>query len=104
MMNMKKLVAILAIMAILTSLLPVCTNSPEKQLKQMGYERSPQGFLQSVQKGDTEAVSLFLAANVSPDTRNEAGLTALLATIGAVQAWQGEPNCLIVLWASCKST
>jgi len=85
MMNMKKLVAALAIMAILASLLTGCTNSPEKQLKEMGYEISAQGFLQSVTKGDTAAVSLFLAAELSPDTRNEAGLTALMIAAEAGQ-------------------
>lgn len=80
---MKKPVAILAVLAVLLTLLPGCTNSPQRQLKKMGYEMSPQAFLQSVEKGDTNAVTLFLAAEMPPDARNEEGLTALMIAVEA---------------------
>ena len=80
---MKKPVAILAVLAILLTLLPRCTNTPQRQLKKMGYEMSPQAFLQSVEKGDASAVSLFLESKMPPDTRSEEGLTALMIAADA---------------------
>lgn len=79
---MKRTFATVVILMALLSFLSACTKTPARQLKEMGYEVTPQTFLECVQKGDLTAVGLFLTAKMSPDTKHEEGLTALmLATI-----------------------
>ena len=75
---MKRTLATTVILMVLLSLPTACTKTPQRQLKDMGYEVTPQAFLECVQKGDSTAVSLFLASGIPPDTRNEEGLTALM--------------------------
>lgn len=80
---MNRTLVLLVIVAVLVSLLIGCANSQEKQLRELGYRLSSQEFLRSVQNGDSDSVSLFLATKMSPDTRDELGLTALMIAVDA---------------------
>src|SRR5215475_668662 len=48
------------------------------QLKAAGLRHSPDEFLHQVAIGQLAAVSLFLSAGMPPDTKNEAGESAIL--------------------------
>jgi hypothetical protein len=45
-----------------------------------GYDFSPKGFLQSAEKGNLNAVTLFLNCGISVDTRDTRGWTPLIAS------------------------
>lgn len=53
-------------------------SSKKSALEQQGYVFSPKGFIQSAEKGDRNAVLLFLGSGVDIDTRDEHGWTPLM--------------------------
>ncbi|MBI5429389.1 MAG: ankyrin repeat domain-containing protein [Nitrosomonadales bacterium] len=53
-------------------------ESKKASVEQEGYKFSPQGFLQSVEKGDEKVVSLFVDSGVNVDARDERGWTPLM--------------------------
>jgi len=55
-------------------------DSKRTAIVQHGYDFSPKGFLQSVEKGDLNAVALFLSSGVDIDTRDERGWTPLMVS------------------------
>ncbi len=58
-----------------------CGKSSEdarKDLAMMNIEYSEDAFLDRIRKGDVIAVKLFLTAQMSPDTKDNQGLTALM--------------------------
>lgn len=52
--------------------------SKKAAIEQQGYVFSPKGFIQSAEKGDHNAVLLFLSSGVDIDTRDERGWTPLM--------------------------
>ncbi len=52
--------------------------SKKAAIEQQGYAFSPRGFIQSAEKGDRNAVALFLSSGVDIDTRDEHGWTPLM--------------------------
>lgn len=53
-------------------------NPKRAAIEAQGYKFNPQGFLKSAEKGDLNAVSLFLSSGVDVDTRDERGWTSLM--------------------------
>jgi ankyrin repeat protein len=53
-------------------------ETPKEVIKSRGLEYKPEPFLESVKKGDTELVSLFLDAGMNPDARDGSKNTALI--------------------------
>jgi uncharacterized protein len=49
-------------------------------IEQLGYQFSPRGFVQSAEKGNRNAVLLFLGSGVDIDTRDERGWTPLMVS------------------------
>ena len=63
-----------------------CGKSREaarRELERKGVAYSESAFLESAKHSDVETVKLFLAAGMSPDTRDEKGDTVLINAIGA---------------------
>ena len=54
--------------------------SKRTAIMQEGYDFSPKGFLQSAEKGNLNAVTLFLNCGISVDTRDTRGWTPLIAS------------------------
>ena len=54
--------------------------SKKAAIEQQGYAFSPRGFIQSAEKGDRNAVELFLSSGVDIDTRDEHGRTPLMVS------------------------
>ncbi len=63
---------------------------------QQGYDFSPKGFLQSAEKGDINAVALFLSSGVDINTRDERGWTPLM-----VSSFNGNEEIALLLIRSC---
>lgn len=57
-------------------------ESPRQKLEKKGLRFSPADFIEAVRKGDIEAVDLYLAAGISPDTKDASNVSALLLAIG----------------------
>jgi ankyrin repeat protein len=55
-------------------------HSKKTAIAQQGYDFSPQGFLQSAEKGNLNAVALFLSSGINIDTRDARGWTPLIAS------------------------
>lgn len=55
-------------------------ESRRTAIVQHGYDVSPKGFIQSAEKGDRDAVALFLGSGVDIDTRDERGWTPLMVS------------------------
>ena len=51
----------------------------KKDLGKKGIDYSAQAFVESAKNGDADAVKLFLAAGMKPDSRNNDGRPALMA-------------------------
>ncbi len=54
--------------------------SKKAAIEQQGYAFSPRGFIQSAEKGDRNAVALFLSSGVDIDTRDEHRWTPLMVS------------------------
>jgi ankyrin repeat protein len=54
--------------------------SKKAAVEQQGYAFSPKGFIRSAEKGDHNAVLLFLSSGVDIDTRDEHGWTPLMVS------------------------
>jgi hypothetical protein len=55
-------------------------HSKKTAIAQQGYDFSPKGFLQSAEKGNLNAVALFLSSGINIDTRDARGWTPLIAS------------------------
>lgn len=77
-------------------LILACARDPQAdaraQLSRKGLEFTPEVFLTQVRKGEVEAVRLFLAAGMSPHTRDKRGHAALI-----LAAQQGNPGVIALL-------
>lgn len=71
-------------------------NPKRIALMRQGYDFSPRGFLQSAEKGDRNAVALFLSSGVDIDTRDERGWTPLM-----VSSFNGNEEIALLLIRSC---
>lgn len=65
-------------------------------IEQQGYDFSPKGFLQSAEKGNLNAVALFLSSGVDIDTRDERGWTPLM-----MSSFNGNEEVALLLIRSC---
>ena len=54
--------------------------SKRTAIVQQGYEFSPKGFMQSAEKGNLNAIALFLSSGINIDTRDARGWTPLIAS------------------------
>lgn len=66
--------------------------SKKAVIEQQGYKFSPRGFIQSAEKGDRNAVLLFLGSGVDIDTCDERGWTPLM-----VSSFNGREEVAILL-------
>lgn len=71
-------------------------DSKRTAILQQGYDFSPEGFLQSAEKGNLAAVALFLSSGVDIDTRDERGWTPLM-----VSSFNGNEEIALLLIRSC---
>lgn len=61
---------------------PGCKNrgeSAKQELKESGYEMTPESFFRAAESDDVTALEALVKGGMAPDTRNEAGDTALHA-------------------------
>ena len=58
-------------------------ETARRELERKGIAYSESAFLESAKYGDVNTVQLFLAAGMSPNTRDEEGYTVLMNAIGA---------------------
>jgi len=57
------------------------TDNPKRvAIEEIGYEFSPQGFVSSAEKGDPQAIRLFIELGVDVNACDERGLTPLMAS------------------------
>ena len=73
-------------------------DSKKTAIVQQGYDFSPKGFLQSAEKGNLNAVALFLSSGVDIDTRDERGWTPLM-----VSSFNGNEEIALLLIRSCAN-
>lgn len=66
--------------------------SKKASVEQQGYAFSPTGFIKSAEKGDRNAVLLFLSSGVDIDTRDEHGWTPLM-----ISTFNGKEEVAILL-------
>lgn len=58
-----------------------CGKSPERaksELLQMDLEFTPKGFIKAVSDGNKIAIDLFMITDIDPNTKNQAGYSALM--------------------------
>jgi ankyrin repeat protein len=61
---------------------PVAQESPKEILAKKGLSYSEEAFIESVKTGDVEVVNLYLAAGMSPNTKDSTNKSALTWAIG----------------------
>ena len=59
------------------------TDSARQELKESGYEMTPEGFFRAAESDDIKAMASLVKGGIAPDTRNAAGDTALHAAASA---------------------
>ncbi|MFB3896902.1 MAG: ankyrin repeat domain-containing protein [bacterium] len=76
-----KKVWLIGLMVIFVVIMISCGKSPERaksELLQMDLEFSPKGFIKAVSEGNKIAIDLFMITDMDPNTKNQAGYSALM--------------------------
>jgi len=74
----RTMISSLALLAVLSL---ACGKSPEearRKLAEKGLAVSDEAFIKSVRDGDVDTATLFLNAGISPETKDENGVTVLM--------------------------